>query len=453
MKEDFEKAKMGVGSVISTFIMCILFNIILPTGDIGSDIKLMYLTLNFDLGNSVELEGCRACYHKTSEDVYRLRNDVTKNECNVCLYDEYSTCGTYYPILKRMRKLDSEKENCLNDNETLRFTNIVTDSNYDRIFQFGECNEWEDRCCVTKTKETKIENPIQKLDPKKLFWPCNSLTSEFDYCVVSGEKSGTYCRNYGNKMYQFLYERTISVENSSPNDTIFFYPYSWINHTLILDEQNHSIIDSDVECGILIFRHNNIYNEQRQGSYKYPYQCNEDVCLTHLKGLKKLTAITDLTEWRKTTDHLESLKVGGLVCQLLQIYGLSISIPILLNLIFNTVLFVNDFRSNNANIFEIIPLILFAYPQYRTIKFLVKYLFIHQDEQILNQEKEENDRTVAPLEPFLESCLQVGLGIKVFTIKYQFIFKYGKNPVAVTKMIQTYCFLIGTHIVSNIICN
>ena len=69
-------------------------------------------------------------------------------------------------------------------------------------------------------------------------------------------------------------------------------------------------------------------------------------------------------------------------------------------------LLVNDFRNQKANIFEIIPLVLLFYPQYKTIKFLVQYL-IHRDETVLNREKEENDRNVAPLEPFLESALQV----------------------------------------------
>lgn len=60
---------MGVGSVIATFVMCILFNIILPTGDVGSDIYLMYQTLTFDLGESVEITGCKSCYHKSEKDV------------------------------------------------------------------------------------------------------------------------------------------------------------------------------------------------------------------------------------------------------------------------------------------------------------------------------------------------------------------------------------------------
>ena len=84
-------------------------------------------------------------------------------------------------------------------------------------------------------------------------------------------------------------------------------------------------------------------------------------------------------------------------------------VPCLLNLAFNTVLFANDLKNQKANIFEVIPLIFLFYPQYKTLKFLAQYLFIHDDENLLTQDKEENDRTVAPLEPFLESCLQVKL--------------------------------------------
>ena len=63
---------MGVGPVIATFVMCFLFNIILPTGDVGSDLNLMYLALTFDLGDSLELEGCKSCYYKTENEVYHI---------------------------------------------------------------------------------------------------------------------------------------------------------------------------------------------------------------------------------------------------------------------------------------------------------------------------------------------------------------------------------------------
>ena len=115
----------------------------------------------------------------------------------------------------------------------------------------------------------------------------------------------------------------------------------------------------------------------------------------------------------KKIDYFDGVKVGGVTCRLVQIYGSCILIPILLNLIFSIVLFINDFRDKKANIFEIIPLVCLVYPQYKTLKVLSQYIFVHRDENVLNQEKEENDRTVAPLEPFLESCLQVRHTIRI----------------------------------------
>ena len=55
---------MGLSSVVATFLTCLLFNIILPTLDVGTDLDLMYQALNFNLGESLELEGCRFCYHR-----------------------------------------------------------------------------------------------------------------------------------------------------------------------------------------------------------------------------------------------------------------------------------------------------------------------------------------------------------------------------------------------------
>ena len=107
------------------------------------------------------------------------------------------------------------------------------------------------------------------------------------------------------------------------------------------------------------------------------------------------------------TDYYIGIRTGGVTCRLLQIYGWCIVIPIFLNLSFTIVLFVNDFCDQKANIYELIPLVLLVYPQYKTIKFLSKYIFIHRDEELLNEEKEKHNRDVATLEPFLESCLQV----------------------------------------------
>ena len=79
---------MGVGSVIATFVMCILFNIILPSGDQGSDIYLMYNVLTFQLGVSLELSGCRACYRKTESEIHANITIEEHQKCgHVCLQE------------------------------------------------------------------------------------------------------------------------------------------------------------------------------------------------------------------------------------------------------------------------------------------------------------------------------------------------------------------------------
>ena len=92
---------MGVGSVIATFVMCFLFNIILPTGDVGSDIKLMYSSLTFNLGESLQLEGCKSCYHKSEKEVYYPEEDFSDKECKTCLFNLDLSCGVNFPILKK----------------------------------------------------------------------------------------------------------------------------------------------------------------------------------------------------------------------------------------------------------------------------------------------------------------------------------------------------------------
>ena len=397
---------MSLGSVIITFVMCILFNILLPTGDVGSDLNLMYQTLTFNLGSSFELEGCKSCYYKTDKEVYNPEKDLASNECKICLYNPKLVCGGITGLrnlrrLKKMNEMEKEKHSCSN-NETFRRT-----SKYE--WKVGECDEKNDNCCITQTTDIKGENPIQKLDPKKLFWECFQLTNEFDYCITSGKASGVYCYSFyfTAKFDEILEHRKDLVEKSSTNDSIFFYPYAKINQTWLMEEKNRPITDPDTECGLLIFRHNNKYKEQRQGASRYSHHCNEDSCLTHLKVLHRDLPISDLNEWRKRTDYIQGVRVGGVTCKLLRIFGTSILIPMLLNLTFNIVLFVNDFRDQKANIFEVIPLILLFYPQYKTIKFLTRFLFIHRDETLLNQQNEEHGSAVAPLEPFLESCLQV----------------------------------------------
>ena len=414
--------KMGLSSVAATFVTCLLFNIILPTLDVGTDLDLMYQTLNFNLGESLELDGCKYCYHRNEKEVYHPTTNLTNNDCITCIYDPMLKCGRNPMVMRKIREYQDEKKKCLANNSFIfQEYRVRINSKY----EYSKC-EGHNTCCVMQTYDTKRNNPIQNLDPKKVFWPCHAFrrlqsqsekyklmvtSNNFEFCYVAGNASRSYCSSFKRtaKFYEQLQKRVTFVENSSLKDTVFFYPLSLINQSLIIQEKNHSITDSEIKCGIVFFRHNIKYNWQRPEHtiQSYAYHCSEDVCLTHLKALHRDTSITNLTEWRKKTEYYTGRKVGGFTCYLLQIYGWSILIPIILNSSFSIVMFINDFRDQKATIFEIIAIFFAFYPQYKNIKFLAQYLFIHRNENILKEDKEVNDRTVANREPFLESCFQV----------------------------------------------
>ena len=243
--------KMSLISVVNTFVMCILFNIILPSGDVGSDIKLMHQALTFDLGDSLLLEGCMVCYHKTEKEIYYPDTDLAENNCNVCLYDPSLQCGGYLSLVKKLREFDQKKETCVSE-ETITF-------HYLKSPEVSKCEAEKDFCCVTRSNETKEDNPVQKLDPKKLFSPCQSVTKELDFCIVSGKAPFSYCTSFmADPMFKELFiNRFIHVISMSTNETIFFYPYSRVNQSIIMKEQSHSITDTESKCGLLIFRHKN----------------------------------------------------------------------------------------------------------------------------------------------------------------------------------------------------
>ena len=142
--------------------------------------------------------------------------------------------------------------------------------------------------------------------------------------------------------------RFSDVLDAPINETIFFYPYSWINQSWVMEEKRQSSIDPEAECGLLIVRHNDESESQQTG---IPTNAYHDTCLTHLKSLHFATSIHNLSEWKEKTDYLSGIRVGGSTCRLLQIYGTSIIFPILLNLSFNIVVYIDEsnIKSNKAN--------------------------------------------------------------------------------------------------------
>ena len=403
---------MGFTTVIITFIMSILFNVFLPTGDIGSDLNLMYQVLNYDLGESLELQGCKACYHKTEKEVYYSENGSIDDKCDICLYNPNIDCGRHPSVVRKLNELETNAGVCLkNESVTLNIDAKGLES--------PRCDK-DSLCCITQKQYTEKQINVAKPDPKKLFrlitaTATHTATGKREWFYVVGRSNFLSCFKALDDFYEkFLtLNYTKYVVFSSSNEKTYFYPLSKMNQSFVLEEKGRPITDPDIQCGILEIdisatKQNTIVPSQHN------YYCNENACLTHLEYLHAYTSMWDLAKWRKTTDYMNGVKVGGVTCHLLKIYGSSIIIPILLNLFFNVVWYVKDVREKKANLVEVIPLVLLFYPQYKTLKYLAQYLFVHRDENRLNKDKEDNDRSIAHLEPFVESSIQVRVSNVVY---------------------------------------
>ena len=100
-------------AVIISFLLSILLNILLPTTDVYSDLGTAWATLTFT-GPSLQLAGCRACYHKDEETVYK-----SKTGCQQCLLtNKKFRCGHSIETLTRIQELQ-EQDTC--KNETWRY--------------------------------------------------------------------------------------------------------------------------------------------------------------------------------------------------------------------------------------------------------------------------------------------------------------------------------------------
>ena len=57
----------------------------------------------FDLGDSLEMSGCRSCYDKNEEQVYYKSN--AKKECQICVDNNWYLCGAYPLMLNKLNNL------------------------------------------------------------------------------------------------------------------------------------------------------------------------------------------------------------------------------------------------------------------------------------------------------------------------------------------------------------
>ena len=386
---------MGFGSVVATFFTCILFNMILPSGDIGSDVYLMFNTLTFNLGSGLKLIGCKLCYFKTHNDVYYDEEKFIGKKCHWCVTEKDFVCGIYPYVMERI--LSFENTDLCEANKTMRHINSW------EYTETGECDSRKDKCCLSTFNRHRNTNAIQSLDAKKLFRCFTYHEKKMDYCYVTGSTSFRICMSLKKttKNFDGLFNKILNqIAASRIKRPLYLFDFIFDNYTVAMKEVDS--IENIQKCGFVISPSSRIHQ-----TWNSEY-CNEDSCLTHLKSLHASSSvINDLTDWKTNDDHVFGISVGGASCKMLRIYGFSMLFPILLNFFFNISVFKEELKNKKANWFELIPVMMFIYPQFKTLKFLIRYAFIHRDEIQLDYDKEQTERRISYLEPFLESCLQV----------------------------------------------
>ena len=156
--------------------------------------------------------------------------------------------------------------------------------------------------------------------------------------------------------------------------------------------------------------------------YRKGVDCGMDTCKIHLDYLHYwVDGMNDLQSWQTKIRYSSgvrllsgegSARVGGRNCHLLRVYAWTMFIPILINLLFSGVIFYNDWRSGFSSKYEVPFLLLLLYPQWRTLKILMRY-FTHKEEKELANQLDENDKEVSFIEPFCESGMQVRLLLSI----------------------------------------
>ena len=352
---------MSLLMVVRIFTLTIFFNLFLPSGDVYSDVILMYQTWKFQNTDSLEMVGCRACYGKEEKDLLASRAN-----CTTCITQRTPAirCGGYMSFINKLLEIENDGH-CVNNKFAVNYNGTLTE---------GKCENHHDCCFETKNHLTKMK----RKDENELY---SDSESNYDYSY------GDYDHDYYDDHYD--------------------------DQSLLGPRLGDLTTNKD---------ENNIYSSDR----RIGFGCGFDACRTHLGFVYRedwnIDGIHDFKSWKSRIGYDEYgggglIRLGGKNCRPLRIYSLSMAIPILINLIFSSAIFYNDLKSKNSTIYEALFLISLMYPQWRTLKILVRYFF-HKDEEQLTNQLDENDKEVSFFEPFCESGLQVSTDNSLYgTIK------------------------------------
>ena len=417
--------------VIASFVMCIVFNVLLNSFDHYSDVTLAYESMNFDLGDSLLLSGCRVCHGKSDSDIYKVK----ETRCQKCLLENYDfQCGNDINVLNRLNQ-SPNSGNCESADIVAKWNQSTR--NYDLINDNCDSSRRKHilSCCVKEIDisnqngidlvKKNIANQLESLDKRILAHRRDILSKhrhdlKYDVYLLSAKSSLFHCQHIFLTYFKsytniFEYDEDLNVvefldrnikNNIEENEWRFKFAESRKNKL----EVEKGFTPED-ECGFLVQKVQGkiIQNNAEQ-------TCGLDPCLLHLQTLKYNLNISSLDQWKHNTFLIHGKKLGGETCYLLWDYGVANVVPTALNLIFHMFIFVEDLKSGTAKLFEIVFVILFFYPQWRTIRFLAEYFF-HKDETQLLEDKEKYSTTFGHVEPFLESAFQVSRDLFLQQIK------------------------------------
>ena len=412
--------------IIASFIMTIFFNVFLNSFDHYSDVTLAYQAMNYDLGDSLLLSGCRLCYGKTASDIYSIK----KTKCQKCVMENLDfQCGSDINVLKKLSE-PQNSENCESDDIVSRWNQSAR--NYNLINANCESSKrtWVS-CCIKEIETLKqnvsdlrtknISNPLGHLDKKIIahrpFYK-GTARSILPYAAIytlSGKSSLYHCLNIyedyfhiyvhvdevhvrtGRTELQYFLRRNI-LSLKEENETEWRYRFSEQRNGTLKLEKGFTAED---ECGLLVQR-----KQEKLVQNNAEQICGIDPCQLHLQSLKRTLNISNLDQWKYNTLFHNGIKLGGESCLHLWIYGVACLIPTALNAIFHMFIFVEDLKSGSASKYEILFVILSFYPQWKTIRFLTEYC-IDKDETHLKAAQCSFNEQFGHVEPFLESAFQV----------------------------------------------
>ena len=408
---------MSLATVLASFAVCLFFNFFLNSFDVYSDIALTINTLTFNVGESLLLRGCKVCYGKDEDEVYSLKN----RSCQQCLTrNNMFQCGNSIEFLKKMSELE-HSEICTNE----RFGFVYNDTSKAIDWKNGTCNDDIDHCCVENSQNKKKISTLDSIDKRITAYQVKAfsqLTMEWQrkfgiratMFMLGGSLSNYQCQVIHLNAIGFrkYLEGIVEILNSIRRESLykkefFFKMVRSVNVTSYQQNSYHKIhfeegFDNSNECGLYITFDQEIQVKNNGET------CNGNACLYHLQTLKYYLNISSLEEWKQKTFYHSGVKYGGKTCRMLWIYGISSLVPILINIVFTLQVYLEDVKFGKATKVESVFVLLACYPQFKCLKFAIRYLF-HKDVKKFDQDNNEHYDRLGSLEPFLESAFQVSI--------------------------------------------